>query len=123
MSALLSGYISLEKLEQIVATVKAKQQKGFSFTTSINDESKPFTNNNGNTTYQNVSYYAEQSEEQRKAKADKYFFGNGKVFWTDGHVHKAGPEFVKGAQQSPQQAPQQSAPTQGSATSAENLPF
>ena len=81
MSALLSGYITLEKLEAIVATVKAKQAKGFNFTASVNDD----TNNYG----QNVTFFAEQSKEDREAQKPKWYFGNGKVFWNDGKIINA----------------------------------
>ena len=81
MSALLSGYITLEKLEAIVATVKAKQAKGFNFTASVNDD----TNNYG----QNVTLFAEQSKEDREAQKTKWYFGNGKVFWNDGKIENA----------------------------------
>jgi hypothetical protein len=47
-------------------------------TISINDE----TNNYG----QNVTAFAAQTKEQRDAKADKFYVGNGKVFWTDGTI-------------------------------------
>jgi hypothetical protein len=73
MAVLIAGYVSLEKLKQIVETLEMKKEKGFKFTAGVNDE----TNEYG----QNVSFYAEQTEEQRKAKADRFFWGNGKVFW------------------------------------------
>lgn len=76
MSTLISGYITLEKLEQIAATVKKKGEKGFKFTASVNDQIDQYKNN--------VQFFAEQTPEQRTAKSPKFFFGNGKVFWTDG---------------------------------------
>jgi hypothetical protein len=81
MGALLSGYITLEKLEEIVRVTKSKQEKGFKFSVSISEQSNQFG--------QNVSFFAEQSKEQREAKQPKYFFGNGKVFWTDGVIKVA----------------------------------
>ena len=81
MSALLSGYITLEKLEEIVKVTKSKGEKGFKFSASISEQSNQFG--------QNVSFFAEQSKEQRDAKQPKYYFGNGKVFWTDGIIKVA----------------------------------
>jgi hypothetical protein len=115
MSSLASGYITLEKLEEIVKTLKAKQQKGFNFTVSISDESREFDGSDGKKSYQNVSLYAEQTKEQREKKANKYYFANGGVFWTDGKIVKAGPPHQQSSNASP--APQTSAST------ADNLPF
>lgn len=75
MSAMIDGFIKLETLEQIVATVKAKGQKGFAFTASLSDT----TNEYG----QNVSFFAAQSKEERESQKKKFYFGNGKVFWMD----------------------------------------
>jgi len=35
----------------------------------------------------NVSVWAEQTKEQRDAKEDRNFIGNGKVVWTDGTIN------------------------------------
>jgi len=51
------------------------------YTVSINDE----TNDYG----KNVSVWEEQTKEQREAKEQKNFVGNGKVVWTDGKVSVA----------------------------------
>ncbi len=108
MSALLSGYITLEKLKQIVSTVEAKQAKGFAFTMSINET----TNDYG----QNASLYAEQTKEDREAQKPKWYFGNGKVFWTDGVITTAKKE-------SPLPNVQQSASTYVAPTDTDDLPF
>lgn len=81
MALLASGSITLEKLEEILKTVKAKNLKYFNFTISIADESNQYG--------QNVSLFAEQTKEQREAKTKKYYFANGKVFWTDGKIQLA----------------------------------
>ncbi len=78
MATLFSGYITLDKLKEIAKVVESKGEKGFKFTGSINDQSNEYGNN--------VSLYAEQSKEQRESKANRYFFSNGSVFWTDGKV-------------------------------------
>ena len=81
MATLISGYITAEKLEKILNTIRSKGEKGFKFNVSVNDE----TNEHGN----NASFYAEQTKEQREAKAPKFYFGNGKVFWTNGTISVA----------------------------------
>lgn len=75
MAQLIGGYITLEKLEQIVQTVKKKGDKGFSFTAAVNDEQSDYGHN--------VSLFASQTEEQRKAKDKKWYFGNGRTFWSN----------------------------------------
>ena len=75
---MVSGYITLEKLKEIVKVCESKNENGFKFTASISDTSNQYG--------QNVSFFAEQTKEQREAKVNKYYFGNGKVFWTDGKI-------------------------------------
>lgn len=60
---------------------KLANGKYLNLTVSVQDE----TNQWG----QNVSAYHEQSKEEREAKANRNYLGNGKVFWTDGNVTKA----------------------------------
>ena len=74
-------FIKKETLETMLKVINAKNQSGISLQIGINDE----TNQWG----QNVSVSVSQSEEDRKAKKDKYYVGNGKVFWTDGKITKA----------------------------------
>lgn len=71
----------LAKLKEIVQTLEGRDEKGFKMTISVNDESNDYG--------QNVSLFAEQTKEQRDAKADRYFCGNGKVFWTNGKIELA----------------------------------
>ncbi len=78
MSTMISGYFTLDKLKEIVKVCESKNETGFKFTASISDTSNQFG--------QNVSFFAEQSKEQRDAKVNKYYFGNGKVFWTDNKI-------------------------------------
>lgn len=96
MSSLIAGYVTREKLTEIIQALDAKAargdeagSKGFTFTISVNEESNKFG--------QNCSFYAEQSKAQREAKAPKYYFGNGKVFWTDGKITIATKEAPKAA--------------------------
>jgi hypothetical protein len=81
MSVLSDIYIKTEVLETLLNTVKKKGEKGISITVSIQDEANQWG--------QNVSGYVSQTKEQREAKKDRFYVGNGKVFWTDGKVVKA----------------------------------
>jgi hypothetical protein len=82
-----------ESLETLLKGINAKNLKG--------------------DTFQNLSMYVSQSEEDRKAKKDKFYVGNGRVKWTDGKI------VVGGDSQS------QSAPTQASKVQevVDDLPF
>ena len=81
MAALLDLYLKESTLQTLLDTVRKKGEKGVSLTVSVNDK----TDNYG----QNVSSYVSQTKEQREAKANRFYTGNGKVFWTDGRVVKA----------------------------------
>lgn len=48
-----------------------------------------FVNNDTNTYGQNVSVAMEQTKDQREAKEQKSYVGNGKVVWTDGQIAAA----------------------------------
>lgn len=78
MGSLSTIYIKKETLKTLLDVVSKKDEKGIEITISTNDESNQFG--------QNVSSYVSQSKEQREAKKDKFYVGNGKVFWTDGKV-------------------------------------
>jgi arginine deiminase len=80
MATLTDLYITEKTLETLLNTIRAKKEKGVSLTISISDDV--------NTYGQNVSSYVSQTKEQREAKANKFYVGNGKVFWTDGKVVK-----------------------------------
>lgn len=81
MSSLAEVYIKKETLETMLKVINAKNQPGISLQIGINDE----TNSYG----QNVSVSVSQTKEEREAKKDKYYVGNGKVFYTDGKITKA----------------------------------
>jgi hypothetical protein len=81
MSSLAEFYIKKETLETMLKVINAKNQPGISLQIGINDE----TNQWG----QNVSVSVSQTKEEREAKKDKYYVGNGKVFYTDGIIKKA----------------------------------
>jgi hypothetical protein len=81
MSALGNIYFKLDTLETLVNVLKKKGEKGISIDFSINDK----TDNYG----QNVSSYISQSKEERESGKDRYYTGNGRVFWTSGSVNVA----------------------------------
>lgn len=78
MSSLSSLYIKKETLETLLKVVNQKGEKGVDITISISEDSNKFG--------QNISSYVSQTKEQREAKKDKFYVGNGKVFWTDGKI-------------------------------------
>lgn len=92
MGALAEFFIKKETLETMLKVVNAKNQTGISLQIGINDE----TNQWG----QNLSVSVSQTEEERKAKKDKYYIGNGKVFWTDGKITKAEKKDIPKAEES-----------------------
>ena len=65
-------------IKTLLDVVSKKAEKGIEITISTNDDSNQFG--------QNVSSYVSQTKEQREAKKDKFYVGNGKVFWTDGKI-------------------------------------
>lgn len=96
MALLLDTYMKLETLEQLVAGVKAKQKadpkiKGIAFTIDVRDEVDQYGNN--------VRAWVSQSKEDREAKKDRFWVGNGKSFWTDGNLSLA-KDLTEGSTQS-----------------------
>jgi len=81
MGSLAELYIKKETLKTLLDVVTKKEERGISLTLSINDDSNDYG--------QNISSYVTQTKEQREAKKDKFYVGNGKVFWTDGKINKA----------------------------------
>jgi len=80
MSSLAGIYIKREVLEVMLDVLKKRDEKGVELTVSINDESNQYG--------QNVSVYVSQSKEEREAKKQKFYVGNGRVFFTDGKITK-----------------------------------
>lgn len=78
MATLISGFMKLDKLEEIVKVLKDRGDKGFKMTIKLTDESNDYG--------QNVQMWAEQSKEQKDAGTPRYFCGNGRVTWTDGTI-------------------------------------
>lgn len=78
MASLNDLYIKEETLDTLLKTIRKKGEKGISLTVSINDEANQWG--------QNLSAYVSQSKEDREAKKDRFYVGNGKTFWTDGKI-------------------------------------
>ena len=72
MAQLISFYLDFKKIDKS----KLKDGKGY-FTISVNDE----TDNYGN----NAAMFHQQSKDEREAKAQRTYVGNGKVVWTNGN--------------------------------------
>ena len=81
MASLSDIYIKVETLETLVKGLKKKGENGISITLSTNDESNQWG--------QNVSAYVSQKKEEREAKKDRFYVGNGRVFWNDGKITNA----------------------------------
>lgn len=80
MASLANIYLKKETLETLLKGCNVKDLKGIEITIFINDESNKYG--------QNVTGFVSQSKEERDAKKEKYYIGNGSVFWTDGKVTK-----------------------------------
>lgn len=78
MSSLSSIYIKRETLKTLLDVLGKKDLPGIELTISTNDDSNEWG--------QNISAYVAQTKEERESGKNKYYVGNGKVFWTDGTV-------------------------------------
>lgn len=80
MSAIVNFSLDLSKLPK-EKMVKGKKGTYINLTLSINDQTNKFGSN--------ASVTLAQSKEDREAKQDKVYVGNGKVVWTDGSCVRA----------------------------------
>jgi hypothetical protein len=78
MSALADIYIKVDTLKTLLSTLESKGEKGIAITINIDDEANSYD--------QNLTGWISQTKEQREAKKNKFYVGNGKVFWTDGKI-------------------------------------
>lgn len=78
MASLNSLWIKEETLQTLLDTIKKKGDKGVSLTIVLNDEANQWK--------QNVSAWVQQTKEQQESKADKYYVGNGRTFWSKGET-------------------------------------
>lgn len=80
MSAIVNFSLDLSKLPK-EKMIKGKKGTYINLSLSVNDETNQFG--------QNASVSVAQAKEEREAKQDKLYVGNGKVVWTDGTCVKA----------------------------------
>ncbi len=104
MAALAEIYFKKETLQTILDVLDKKNEKGVSITVSINDESNQWG--------QNVAAWVSQTKEQREAKKERFFVGNGRCIWNDGKITVG----VKPEEQTQQQP-------SGSSSDPGDLPF
>ena len=87
MASLNSIYIKKEKLQTLLNAMEKKGLTGIELTVNISDE--------GNQYGQNVNMFVAQKKEERDAKKDRFYLGNGNTFWTDGKIQVFKKEAIK----------------------------
>lgn len=73
MSQIISASIDLSKIDKSKIVAGKNGQKYYSISISVNDEADKFGND--------VAIIANQTKEEREAKAPKVYLGNGKTVW------------------------------------------
>ncbi len=86
MSTLITGSIRVDKLPKEKFIMGKDGAVYYNFTISVQDETRY-----GN----NVAFLDSQTKEERDAKVQKTYLGNGKVVWTDGNITLAEKEETK----------------------------
>jgi hypothetical protein len=86
MSTLITGSIRVDKLPKEKFIMGKDGAVYYNFTISVQDETRY-----GN----NVAFMDSQTKEERDAKVQKTYLGNGKVVWTDGSITLADKEDAK----------------------------
>jgi hypothetical protein len=92
MSALINFSLDVAALPKEKFVSAANGKVYVNLTMAVNDETRY-----GN----NTSIYVSQTKEEREAKKQRSYLGNGKVLWTDGKITLA--EREQEAEQAPQQ--------------------
>ena len=82
MASLTEIYIKKEALETLLKACNQREQKGIGITISISNEQNKYG--------KNATAYVSQTKEQREAKKERYYIGNGSVVWADGIIKKVG---------------------------------
>lgn len=77
MGAIINVSLNLDKLDKS-KIIKGKKGNYYQVTLSVQDQTSQFGDN--------VSAYDSQSKEDREAKKDRNYVGNGSVIWTDGNI-------------------------------------
>jgi hypothetical protein len=83
MSAIVNFSLDLTKLPKD-KMIKGKKGTYINLSLSLNDQTNQFGSN--------ASVVVTQSKEEREAKQDRVYVGNGKVIWTDGTITTADKE-------------------------------
>lgn len=78
MSSLLNVSQRVDKLPKEKFVMGKDGAVYYNFTIAINDEANQWG--------QNVAMYDSQTKEERDAKKQKNYLGNGNVVWTDGNI-------------------------------------
>jgi hypothetical protein len=81
MGAIATIKIDLSKIDKTKIYEGKNGSKYYELNLSINDTTDQYGNN--------VQVSNPQTKEQRDAKEPRTFYGNGKVFWTDGKINVA----------------------------------
>lgn len=76
MATIATISIDLNKLDKSKIIEGKNGAKYYNFNIALNDQTDQYGNN--------IQVSEPQTKEQRDAKEKKTFYGNGKVFWTDG---------------------------------------
>jgi hypothetical protein len=80
MSAIINFSLNLDKLDKS-KVIKGAKGNYYNVTLSVNDEVSQYGHN--------ASLFDTQTQEERSAKSDRNYVGNGKVMWTDGNISAA----------------------------------
>jgi hypothetical protein len=80
MAQLLSVSLDLTKIDKSKIVEGKNGGKYLNLTISVNDQDDQYGNN--------ISVWGSQSKEEREAKANRVFIGNGKKLWEDNTANK-----------------------------------
>ena len=92
MSAIINFSLNLDKLDKS-KVIKGAKGNYYNVTLSLNDEVSQYGHN--------ASLFDTQTKEERTAKSERNYIGNGKVVWTDGNISAAPMEDKAVAQTTP----------------------
>ena len=95
MSALINFSLNVEKLPKEKFIAGKDGAVYVNLTMSVNDETR-YGNNTG--------IYVSQTQEEREAKKQKTYLGNGKVVWSNGTIVNAEKEVQEAVQEHPAEA-------------------
>jgi hypothetical protein len=114
MATMFNMKINLSKIDKS-KLVQGKAGVWGNITGVINDEVDDYGNN--------VSFWMEQSKEERDNKDSKVYLGNGKAFWTDGKVTIVNKENPNGTTNGHITTASVKKEAEAKETFSENLPF